>query len=165
MIMSEQIQAKGCLDVPSVMLCRVMTGLVTCRAVSCCALLRPVEASSKRACKQALEMFCSAVRTTLNACQGYECQEKDGIFMLAFSEAGNIQVRLPAAKGVEQDQRSTRHVPMYHFDAVVCCRCLPSGASATTGLIRKHLYFGVCYLTSIVLCCAVQPLPWSGRVC
>jgi hypothetical protein len=47
-----------------------------------------VEASSKRACKQALEMFCSAVRTTLNACQGYECQEKDGIFMLAFSEAG-----------------------------------------------------------------------------
>jgi hypothetical protein len=33
-------------------------------------------------------MFCSAVRTTLNACGGYECQEKDGIFMLAFSDAG-----------------------------------------------------------------------------
>lgn len=41
-----------------------------------------------RAAKQALEMFCSAVRTTLNACQGYECQEKDGIFMLAFADAG-----------------------------------------------------------------------------
>lgn len=49
---------------------------------------RLVEAASGRAAKQALEMFCSAVRTTLNACHGYECQEKDGIFMLAFSDAG-----------------------------------------------------------------------------
>lgn len=49
---------------------------------------RPVEGTSRRAAKQALEMFCSAVRTTLNACAGYECQEKDGIFMLAFSDAG-----------------------------------------------------------------------------
>ena len=33
-------------------------------------------------------MFSSAVRTTLTACHGYECQEKDGIFMLAFHEPG-----------------------------------------------------------------------------
>jgi hypothetical protein len=33
-------------------------------------------------------MFCSAVRTTLNACNGYECQEKAGIFMVAFTDAG-----------------------------------------------------------------------------
>jgi hypothetical protein len=49
---------------------------------------RSVEGTSRRAAKQALEMFCSAVRTTLNACNGYECQEKDGIFMVAFSDAG-----------------------------------------------------------------------------
>lgn len=79
--------------------------IMLCCAVLCCAASlavpsptttsppppqthRPVDALSRRAAKQALEMFCSAVRTTLNACQGYECQEKDGIFMLAFSEAG-----------------------------------------------------------------------------
>lgn len=33
-------------------------------------------------------MFSSAVRTTLSACRGYECQEKDGIFMLAFADTG-----------------------------------------------------------------------------
>lgn len=38
--------------------------------------------------KEAQEMFSSAVRTTLSACRGYECQEKDGIFMLAFADAG-----------------------------------------------------------------------------
>jgi hypothetical protein len=31
-------------------------------------------------------MFNSAVRTTLTACRGYECQEKDGIFMLVFPD-------------------------------------------------------------------------------
>lgn len=50
--------------------------------------MRTLEAGCGRAAKQALEMFCSAVRTTLSACRGYECQEKDGIFMLAFHEAG-----------------------------------------------------------------------------
>lgn len=50
--------------------------------------MRPLEASSGRAAKQALEMFNSAVRTTLSACRGYECQEKDGIFMLAFHDTG-----------------------------------------------------------------------------
>jgi hypothetical protein len=38
-------------------------------------------------------MFSSAVRTTLTACRGYECQEKDGIFMLAFSDTSE---RLPS---------------------------------------------------------------------
>jgi hypothetical protein len=57
-----------------------------CSVVASCH--RPVESMNPRAAKQALEMFCSAVRTTLNACQGYECQEKDGIFMLAFADAG-----------------------------------------------------------------------------
>lgn len=33
-------------------------------------------------------MFSSVVRTTLGACGGYECQEKDGIFMLAFGDPG-----------------------------------------------------------------------------
>jgi hypothetical protein len=50
--------------------------------------MRALEAAAGRAAKQALEMFCSAVRTTLSACRGYECQEKDGIFMLAFSDTG-----------------------------------------------------------------------------
>jgi hypothetical protein len=45
-----------------------------------------VEGASVRAAKQAREMFCSAVRTTLAACRGYECQEKEGVFMLAFAE-------------------------------------------------------------------------------
>eukprot|EP00775_Hariotina_reticulata_P007075 gene7075-7288_t len=49
---------------------------------------RSLEAASSRAAKQAQEMFCSAVRTTLSACGGYECQEKDGIFMLAFDDPG-----------------------------------------------------------------------------
>jgi hypothetical protein len=33
-------------------------------------------------------MYSSVVRTTLTACRGYECQEKDGIFMLAFGDVG-----------------------------------------------------------------------------
>jgi hypothetical protein len=52
--------------------------------------MRALEAATGRAAKQALEMFCSAVRTTLSACRGYECQEKDGIFMLAFSDTGKL---------------------------------------------------------------------------
>jgi len=52
--------------------------------------MRPLEAASSRAAKQAQEMFCSAVRTTLSACGGYECQEKDGIFMLAFGDPGRM---------------------------------------------------------------------------
>ncbi|WIA17584.1 hypothetical protein OEZ85_014409 [Tetradesmus obliquus] len=51
--------------------------------------MRALEASCGRAAKQAREMFCSAVRTSLSACRGYECQEKDGIFMLAFGDTGD----------------------------------------------------------------------------
>lgn len=52
--------------------------------------LRPLEASplARRAAKEALELFSSAVRTALCACGGYECQEKDGVFMVAFADAG-----------------------------------------------------------------------------
>lgn len=50
--------------------------------------LKALEVARSRVAKQALEMFCSAVRTTLGACRGYECQEKDGIFMLGFSDTG-----------------------------------------------------------------------------
>jgi hypothetical protein len=32
------------------------------------------------------QLFCSVVRATLSACEGYECQEKGGIFMLAFHD-------------------------------------------------------------------------------
>lgn len=48
--------------------------------------IKSLESHCGRAAKQAMEMFCSTVRTTLNACKGYECQEKDGIFMLAFQD-------------------------------------------------------------------------------
>lgn len=44
-------------------------------------------------------MFTSAVRTTVSACRGYECQEKDGIFMLAFADtseaAASFGLKLP----------------------------------------------------------------------
>ena len=50
--------------------------------------IRTIEATSPQAAKQALDMFCSVVRTTVTASGGYECQEKDGIFMLAFADPG-----------------------------------------------------------------------------
>ncbi|KAA6421082.1 MAG: serine threonine kinase [Trebouxia sp. A1-2] len=37
--------------------------------------------------ESALRHFQSCVRTTLLLCNGYECQEKDGLFMIAFGEA------------------------------------------------------------------------------
>ncbi|DBA84440.1 TPA: hypothetical protein ACH3X1_006072 [Trebouxia sp. C0004] len=37
--------------------------------------------------ESALRHFQSCVRTTLLLCNGYECQEKDGLFMIAFAEA------------------------------------------------------------------------------
>jgi hypothetical protein len=51
--------------------------------------MRSVETSRPQAAKQALNMFRSVVRTTVTACGGYECQEKDGIFMLAFTDPGD----------------------------------------------------------------------------
>ncbi|GBF94709.1 adenylate cyclase [Raphidocelis subcapitata] len=48
--------------------------------------MRPLEALSERLAKDALDMYSSVVRTTLTACRGYECQEKDGIFMLVFGD-------------------------------------------------------------------------------
>ncbi len=56
-------------------LCRVLEG-------PCLQLL------DARAAKEALAMYCSTVRATLAACNGYECQEKDGVFTLAFYEPG-----------------------------------------------------------------------------
>ena len=32
----------------------------------------------------ALALYCATVRATLFVCKGYECQEKEGVFMTAF---------------------------------------------------------------------------------
>ena len=44
-------------------------------------------ASSSRLAEASLQMFKSCLRTTLLLLDGYECQEKDGGFMLAFADA------------------------------------------------------------------------------
>ena len=46
-----------------------------------------MKVKSKNAAAKILGMYCDCVRQTLLACDGYECQEKDGEFMIAFREA------------------------------------------------------------------------------
>ena len=50
-------------------------------------MLQELTASSSKLAVLALQMFKSCVRTTLLLLNGYECQEKDGCFMIAFADA------------------------------------------------------------------------------
>jgi hypothetical protein len=54
--------------------------------------LRDIETCDVRAARQALDMWRCVVRTTAAASGGYECQEREGVFMLAFQDAGEAQV-------------------------------------------------------------------------
>ncbi|KAK9822556.1 hypothetical protein WJX74_004389 [Apatococcus lobatus] len=49
--------------------------------------LKELTASSRQLAETALQIFQSCLRTTLLLLDGYECQEKDGGFMLAFADA------------------------------------------------------------------------------
>lgn len=53
--------------------------------------LRDIEVCDVRAARQALDMWRCVVRTTAAASGGYECQEREGVFMLAFQDAGEVQ--------------------------------------------------------------------------
>ena len=49
-------------------------------------LVQALQATCADAARSALCKFKSCLRTTLRLSNGYECQEKDGVFMLAFAK-------------------------------------------------------------------------------
>lgn len=86
--------APGYLEAPAALESLLPGGMVFKRevcpnvAIVFCApyAFKSIEAVDVTASKEALYSFTSCIRSTLHACRGYECQEKDGIFMMAFED-------------------------------------------------------------------------------
>lgn len=51
---------------------------------ACCARYKDLAALNGEVGAAALALYCATVRATLFVCKGYECQEKEGVFMTAF---------------------------------------------------------------------------------
>jgi hypothetical protein len=80
-------------------------------------------------------MFSSAARTTLTACRGYECQEKDGIFMLAFPDAGGAGA--PAGRGAQEGIRRPHRGPWPACQMLAPVR-VTRGAPSPPGLRQRR---------------------------
>ena len=50
----------------------------------CCFRYKDLAAMNGEVGEVALALYCATVRATLFVCKGYECQEKEGVFMTAF---------------------------------------------------------------------------------
>ena len=50
----------------------------------CCHRYKDLAALNGEVGAAALALYCATVRATLFVCKGYECQEKEGVFMTAF---------------------------------------------------------------------------------
>ena len=54
------------------------------QTVVCCHRYKDLAALNGEVGAAALALYCATVRATLFVCKGYECQEKEGVFMTAF---------------------------------------------------------------------------------
>lgn len=52
--------------------------------MGCCCRYKDLAAKNGEVGEVALALYCATVRATLFVCKGYECQEKEGVFMTAF---------------------------------------------------------------------------------
>ena len=80
------------------------------------------------------QQFCGVVRATLSACEGYECQEKAGIFMLAFHDMRKavewgltLQLALLQVRSQSSNPPSLPiYEPLASPSSWRCCRCAQS---------------------------------------
>lgn len=55
------------------------------QSIHCCGYrYKDLTALNSEVGEAALALYCATVRATLFVCKGYECQEKEGVFMTAF---------------------------------------------------------------------------------
>ena len=94
----------------------------------------------------ALALYCATVRATLFVCKGYECQEKEGVFMTAFPgpiKALEWAVTLQMAL-LRSATSSRALILLTIIDSDQCCLYL----SCLTPMLLRHLLS--CQLS---LCC------------